>query len=135
MPTLAGMEMSRVMRMEMEVMWSTERWSLEATAPESTGSRLVEMGTTKEPGRSKNFLAWPSTPFMASEASRVKPAAFCRRSMRMAESTKSKRLKKQEPRVMGTAKRMRFTSSSFRGAAAMPSPARSFLSRRFCRSL
>ena len=54
-------------------MWSTERRSLEATAPESTGSRLVEMGTTKEPGRSKNFLAWPSTPFMASEASRVKP--------------------------------------------------------------
>ena len=72
---------------------------------------------------------------MASAASRAKPAPFCSRSMRMAESTKSSKLKKQEPKVMGTAKRIRFIKSSRRGAAARSSPARSLLSSRFCRSL
>ena len=60
---------------------------------------------------------------MASAASRAKPAPFCSRSMRMAESTKSSKLKKQEPKVMGTAKRIRFIKSSRRGAAARSSPA------------
>ena len=47
-----------------------------------------------------------------SEASWEKPAAVCRRSIITAESTESKTLKKQDPKVIGTANRTNWISSS-----------------------
>ena len=66
------MAMRRVTRIEMEEIWSTERLSLDAIAPESTGSKLVEMGMTNAPGKSKNFLALPRRPRRSSTCSWVK---------------------------------------------------------------
>ena len=122
MPTEAGMPMSSVTRKAVEEMRSTWRWSLEAMAPESTGSRLVEMGTTKAPGKSKNLRALPKVPFHQSAISWVKPAPVCRRCIKMAPSMVSSKLKKQEPMVIGTAKRTRLISVCCREVRGSSSP-------------
>ena len=74
MPTEEGTPMSSVTRRAMEEILSTWRWFLEAMAPERMGRRLVEMGTTKAPGKSKNLRAWPMVPFHQSAISWVRPA-------------------------------------------------------------
>ena len=130
MPTLAGMEMSRVMRMDMEEICRTWGLSPAAMAPDSTGNKLVEMGTTKDPGRSKNFRALPSTPLYQSAWDWVKPAAIFIRSISTALSTKSRTLKKQDPRVMGTAKRRSDMSMSRLPEAACSSSGRARSLRR-----